>query len=359
VSLVFEALKKGQAADASPVGVAPDAQLARVSASATAAAGAPAPVAWSRPLVALLAGLAVAAIGAALYGAGRSSGAAQEPERRAAAPAPNPGATRTMMEPAAAVAQAPAAADAKSRSSEVAEPKPPGPTPVTTAAPVLAPAPPAGPAAISRVAAAAPAAAPRPKAVLAAAVAPAEVKARAPAIVATTSAPVVVAALSPVAALPVTPAAAASAPAAAAPVLVPAPAVKAPINTNVQISTQPSPLDVREAFQSFLRQTQMRQWPEAQRTADQIATALGAGHVMALRAQGYLALQQDDLPRARSQYLQLQQTLPEDREAGLNLALIEWRSGDREAAASRLVGLVQKFPNDPQIQALSQNVKRQ
>ncbi|MDB5942577.1 MAG: tetratricopeptide repeat protein, partial [Ramlibacter sp.] len=139
----------------------------------------------------------------------------------------------------------------------------------------------------------------------------------------------------------------------------PAPALKAQVNTQVQISTQPSPFDVREAFQSFLRQTQMRQWSEAQRAADQIAAALGSGHVMALRAQAYLALQQDDLPRARSQYLQLQQALPEDREAGLNLALIEWRSGDRDAAANRLVGLVQRFPNDPQIQALSQNVRAQ
>jgi hypothetical protein len=293
-----------------------------------------------------------------------------------------PGPTQAVIEPARAAAQAPAAADAKSPGVEVAMPKQPDTPPATTVAHVLPPAEPAGPAAASRVAAPAP---PKPKAIgpaVAAAPVPAAapvvkaaapvvkaaapvVKAAAPATVAAApapavAAPAVVAALavaaapSPVAAIPVTAAAAAS-----APVPVPAPAVKAPINTHVQISTQPSPLDVREAFQSFLRQTQMRQWPEAQRTADQISTALGAGHVMALRAQGYLALQKDDLPRARSQYLQLQQTLPEDREAGLNLALIEWRSGDREAAASRLVGLVQKFPNDPQIQALSQNVRRQ
>jgi hypothetical protein len=323
MSLVFEALKKKQGAPASAVGVAPAAPLASAGVSVRPAAVAAAPAAWSSLLAAMLAGLALAGIGAALYGAGRTSGAAQAPEHRAAA-APAPVPTRDVIERASAADRAPAAADVKPSLAAVAVSRLPAPA-APAAAPVAKPA-----AAMTAVAAA-------------------------PAITAATPARVVVAALAPVAAAPVT-AVAAPAP---VPVAAPAPALKALVNTQVQISTQPSPFDVREAFQSFLRQTQMRQWSGAQRAADEISAALGSGHVMALRAQAYLALQQDDLPRARSQYLQLQQALPEDREAGLNLALIEWRSGDRDAAANRLVGLVQRFPNDPQIQALSQNVRAQ
>ena len=130
-----------------------------------------------------------------------------------------------------------------------------------------------------------------------------------------------------------------------------------PINTQVQVSTEANAFDVREAFQAFVQRLQMGQLPEAQVAADRITAAMGRSHVMSLRAQGYLALKKNDLGQAKSQYLQLHQLLPEDREAGLNLALIDWRQGEKEAAAKRVAHLLEKFPNDPEIQALYINVR--
>jgi len=135
------------------------------------------------------------------------------------------------------------------------------------------------------------------------------------------------------------------------------PVIKPTINTQVQVSTEPNSFDVREAFQIFVQKLQMGQLPEAQAAADKITAAMGKSHVMSLRAQGYLALKNNDLGQAKGQYLLLHQLLPEDREAGLNLALIEWRQGEKDTAAKRVAYLLEKFPNDPEIQALYLNVR--
>lgn len=128
-------------------------------------------------------------------------------------------------------------------------------------------------------------------------------------------------------------------------------------NLHVQISTEPGQFNLRESFQSFLRQVQVGQLAEAQRSADQISNAVGSTHVMSLRAQGYLALQKSELVQAKIQYLQLQQVLPDDREAGVNLALIDWRQGDRDSASRRIARLVEKFPNDPEVRELYLNIR--
>ena len=137
----------------------------------------------------------------------------------------------------------------------------------------------------------------------------------------------------------------------------PKPAPRAPINTHVQVNIEPNPFDVRDVFQQFVQTLQAGQMPEAQAAADRISSAMGRNHVMSLRAQGYLALKKDNLALARSQYFLLHQLLPEDREAGLNLALIEWRQGDRESASKRVARLLERFPNDQEIQALYLNVR--
>jgi tetratricopeptide (TPR) repeat protein len=147
------------------------------------------------------------------------------------------------------------------------------------------------------------------------------------------------------------------APAAPAPVAEAKPAPRPPINTQVQVSIEPNPFDVREVFQNFLQLVQMGQLSEAQAAADKISNAMGRNHVVSLRAQGYLALKRGDLARAKDQYSRLHESLPEDRESGLNLALIEWRLGDKDSAAKRVGRLLEKFPNDQEIQALYMNVR--
>ena len=144
-----------------------------------------------------------------------------------------------------------------------------------------------------------------------------------------------------------------------APAAVAIPAVRAPVNTQVQVTAVVNSFDVRDAFQTFVKLLQMGQLAEAQVAADKISTAMGRTHVVSLRAQGYMALKKSDLNGAKNQYLQLIQLLPNDREAGLNLALIDWRLGDKEAASKRVAGLLENFPNDAEIQALHLNVRGQ
>ncbi len=322
MSLIFEALKKGHAPAAGPLASSTQQQPV----SALPEQGAPlvaAPVAASAlsgQILALVAGMLLAGAGAWLYWAGKASNnnsSAVPPVQVALAPTPAPA-------PQPAVQSVTPAAAA----------------PVPAPAPIPAPTP--KPVAVKQ--AAAPVAA-----------APA-VKSPSPVV---HNPPVPKAVPAATAAAPV----AAAAPAASTPAPAPAPvaevkpAPRPPINTKVQVSVEPNPFDVREVFQNFLQLLQMGKLSEAQAAADKISGALGRNHVVSLRAQGYLALKKGDLPLARAQYLQLHESLPEDREAGLNLALIEWRLGDKESAAKRVGRLVERFPNDQEIQALYLNVR--
>jgi TolA-binding protein len=329
MSLVFEALKKGHNPTA-PVSApvpAPAPEVVPVAAPAPT----PAPVATSAPfaagenrglsgqVVALVAGMALAGGGAWLYWAGKASNNV---------PAPVP-AAQIAIAPMAAPLPAPVLA--------------PLPEPVAIAAPVAVVAPVAIVAHKPVPEASLALKAPEPRALVAPAktaspVAPAAVPA---AIVAT-------------AAVAVAPATSAPAAVAAAPEVKP---VVRPLNTQVVVTIEPTPFDVREVFQSFVQLLQTGQLAEAQSAADKITGALGSNHVMSLRAQGYVSLKKNELGLARGHYLQLHQLLPEDREAALNLALIEWRQGNKEAAAKRVARLLEKYPGDAELQALHLNVR--
>ena len=295
MSLIFEALKKGQAPLAVPSAPSVPRQPLAPAAEAPGALPGAAPAAavpLSGLIMAVLAGMLLAGGGAWLYWAGKASNVSSP-----VIPSP--------------VALAPVA-----------------PTPAVARAPVAVPA------------------APAPEA--AAAIVPA----RAPVAPAT---PKFIAAPAPAASVALAAAAAPASKAVAPPE--PKPAPRAPINTHVQVNIEPNAFDVRDVFQQFVQLLQAGQLPEAQAAADRISSAMGRNHVMSLRAQGYLALKKDDLPLARSQYFLLHQLLPEDREAGLNLALIEWRQGDRDSASKRVARLLERFPNDQEIQALYLNVR--
>lgn len=158
---------------------------------------------------------------------------------------------------------------------------------------------------------------------------------------------------------PSAPSTGAAAAAAAAPVEPPAvrPLGRSPTPSQLQVQAEPQALDVRERYSTFLRLAQSDQLAAAGDVARQLVGTLGEGHVLSLRAMGYLAFKQRDLPAAKQHYQQLSSMLPEDREASLNLALVEWSSGDREAASRRAGALLEKFPTDPEIRALANGVR--
>lgn len=316
MSLIFEALKKGTAPAGSvsqaPAPVMPE-PIARAAVQTQPLGGL---------ILAVLSGMLLAGGGAWLYWAGRTSGTA---------------ATVAVQPQAAATVPAITAATA------------PAPAPTLAAAPVSAPSP--APAATKVL-------------VESNKVLPKSARvetALAIKSLAAASAPKAV--VKPIAIAPATQAATPALKAASAsalpslPVAEVKPAPRVVPNTQVQVSVEPAPVDVREVFQQFVQQLQMGQLVEAQTSADKISGAMGRSHVMSLRAQGYLALKKGDLGLARQQYVQLHQMLPDDREAGLNLALVEWRQGDKDSAAKRVAHLLEKFPNDQEIQALYLNVR--
>ena len=332
MSLIFEALKKGHAPSSEPLAASTARQPAVAAAVAASAPAAP----LSGLFLAVLAGMLLAGGGAWLYWAGKASNVSNpnSPPPVALAPsAATPTVASTAVLPSAPVAApAPAAA----------------PVAVVPPAPVVAPTPAAAKPVVAPATIVAAAQAPIAAPVLAPPV-------RAPKVVA--SAPVPAAASPTVAAPAIAAAAAPASKAVAVAPPEPKPVPRAPINTHVQVNIEPNPFDVREVFQQFVQLLQAGQMPEAQVAADRISSAMGRGHVMSLRAQGYLALKKGDLGLARGQYFLLHQLLPEDREAGLNLALIEWRQGDRDSASKRVAVLLERFPNDQEIQALYLNVR--
>lgn len=118
------------------------------------------------------------------------------------------------------------------------------------------------------------------------------------------------------------------------------------------MSSEAVALDVPAEFAAFLSQAQAADWHAARQTMERVVLALGSEHVMSLRMQAYLALRQAELDQARGHYQRLIERLPDDREAGLNLALIDWRQGRQDAARQRMARLADQFPNDTGIRAM-------
>ena len=346
MSLIFEALKKGPGV--TPLALAGHASLA-VPPSGPASVlpivsyGAPpqALLPWRGLVLALFTGMALAACGAWLYQAGKSElpRLSSREETARTASLDQPVVRLAALEPARLP---PVLAESL-------------PTPFQPSAPVL----------VAPTLASAPAPAPAPaKVTVAVAIKPAPMMAAMavamPAPARAVTAPALdLAAVVPVLAVAVSAPALDPAAKSIAPVSVAEtkPVPPPPLNTQVQLSSEVTPFDTREAFQAFVQLLQMGKLLEAQIAADKFTAALGNGHVMSLRAQGYLAFKKNDLGKAKSQYLQLHHLLPEDREAGLNLSLIDWRQGDHDSAARRVARLLEKFPNDAELQALAVNVR--
>ena len=121
------------------------------------------------------------------------------------------------------------------------------------------------------------------------------------------------------------------------------------MDDQIQVESRPLDLDVGAVFRQFMRHMQMKQYAEARAAANRVTQAMGAQHVMSLRVQGYLALAQNELASAMDQYLQLQASFPDDREAGFNLAVIDWRLGNKVSALRRAQVLMQKHPDDIEV----------
>lgn len=91
----------------------------------------------------------------------------------------------------------------------------------------------------------------------------------------------------------------------------------------------------------------------------EVLRAQGLSRLALSRMAGYLALQANQLEEARRRYEQVLTQFPYDREAVLNLALIDLREGFFTAAEQRLRKFTETKPDDEQVRALLAQVRAQ
>ncbi|MQM36495.1 hypothetical protein KBTX_00479 [wastewater metagenome] len=111
----------------------------------------------------------------------------------------------------------------------------------------------------------------------------------------------------------------------------------------------------RELYARMMRQIAAGDWTAAGDTLDEVATLLPAGHVLRLRMEGWFAFRHEDYDRARDRYRQILERFPGDEEAGINLAYIHLREGDRERAREVLKSARRHSPDSD---ALERAVRR-
>lgn len=85
----------------------------------------------------------------------------------------------------------------------------------------------------------------------------------------------------------------------------------------------------------------------------------GLNRLALSRMSAYLALRAQRLDEARRDYEQVLSLLPADREAGLNLAIIDARQGFPGQAEQRLRSLVELYPDDVQVRGMLTRIRAQ
>lgn len=108
----------------------------------------------------------------------------------------------------------------------------------------------------------------------------------------------------------------------------------------------------------FNRMVARGELDEAQRLLEELRMR-GLTQLALSRMTGYLALHAGRLGEARESYEQVLSQLPDDREAGLNLALVDLREGFVTEAERRLRAMAQLRPDDNRVRALLTRVRSQ
>lgn len=85
---------------------------------------------------------------------------------------------------------------------------------------------------------------------------------------------------------------------------------------------------------------------------------LGEDTLSVLRMRAFLALQEGQTAEAGRLYRNVLERVPDDREASLNLAILEWQRGDAEAARARLLRLRTAHPGDAEINRYLSSLER-
>lgn len=121
---------------------------------------------------------------------------------------------------------------------------------------------------------------------------------------------------------------------------------------------EPVRIDVGEALGRFNRMVARGEFGQAASLLEQLRAG-GLNPLARARMSGYLALRAGRLDDARHAYQEVLSRLPEDREAGLNLAMVDLAQGFNSQAQQRLRRLLDLRPDDGKVQALLAQARAQ
>ena len=114
-----------------------------------------------------------------------------------------------------------------------------------------------------------------------------------------------------------------------------------------------NPADLLMAFNAALGAGQLSQ---AEEVLERARLALGNTHLIVARMQGYYCMRADCPEQARQAYSTILSRLPRDREAGYNLAVLDWQAGRRDEAHRRVRTLLSQHPGDEALRALQRQM---
>lgn len=122
-----------------------------------------------------------------------------------------------------------------------------------------------------------------------------------------------------------------------------------PVTVEVSVSAVADPASLFAAFNAALAAGQL---PQANTIIDEARLALGDSHLMVARMEGYYCMIAQCPQQARQAYSTILSRLPQDREAGYNLAVLDWQSGHQVEARKRVRTLLAQHPGDEELRAL-------
>lgn len=125
--------------------------------------------------------------------------------------------------------------------------------------------------------------------------------------------------------------------------------VEKPVTVDVSLSAVADPATLFVAFNAALAADQL---PQAHAVIGEARLALGDSHLMVARMEGYYCMIAQCLQQARQAYVTILARLPQDREAGYNLAVLDWKAGHQAEARKRVRTLLAQHPGDEQLRAL-------
>lgn len=125
-----------------------------------------------------------------------------------------------------------------------------------------------------------------------------------------------------------------------------------------QAARAASNLNVTQLSQRIASAMQSRDQALVGRLMEELEKTQGSSSLFLIRLKAYWQIQQNNLEKARRLLEEVLAKKPDDKESGLNLAVVDMRAGRMEPARRRLERLQHLYPEDDEIAAALQQLHR-